>query len=166
MTPEMKRALPTGFLVIGLLLLTAAGIFCALVPVVRAPKCPAPKATPTDEPVIFFPDGPTLVAVPKATPDPCGDGIRITLISRWLGRSWWEGSTIGVRASRGFRRTNSTAMLDRTGIRIHGRISKNILEDARAALLETGEFRSVEIEVSHYPEDPGKVKVRTIVVEK
>ena len=163
MTAE-RRGLATMLPASLVLLVTVAGLFIALVPVVRTPHCSALPYDFAGEPAIFFPgaQSPTY----NGTPDPCNDGIRITLLSRWLGKSWWEGSTVGVRAARGFKRTNSTAMLDRTGIRIHGRITKRLLDDARATLLDTGEYRSVEIDVSHDPSVPGKVKVRTIVVEK
>lgn len=157
------------FLLVGLLLLvTAAGLFIALVPVVRSPKCPAPPA-PQDEPVIFFPgsSGGTVFKVHgDSICELCREGIRVTLLARWLGKSWWEGSTVGLRASRGFRRTSFTNLLDRAGLPMGGRISKGILEDAQASLLRTGEFHSVKIEVFHYRESPGTVKISVQVVEK
>jgi hypothetical protein len=162
MTGIERRPGSLTFLWVGMvLLITAGGLFIALVPVVRAPRCSALLYDSAGE-SIFYSDG----SVVTGTRDPCSGGIRITLLARWQGKSWWEGSTIGVRAARGFKRTNSTAMLDRTGIRIGVSITKPILEDARAALMDTGESRSVQIEVMHYPEDSGKVKVLTVVDEK
>ena len=71
-----------------------------------------------------------------------------------------------MRAGRGFRKTNVTAMLDRTRIRLGCPVTIGIVEEARETLLRTGAFDDVRIEVSKYPDTPGKVKVLMIVVEK
>lgn len=57
-------------------------------------------------------------------------------------------------------------MLDLTPLRIGGRVTKRIVEDAKAALLQSGVFQSVEIDVTHHVPTPGKVKVLVTVVER
>jgi len=167
---SVKRAGSMTVLLVGLLLLiTAAGLFAALVPIVRTPKCFSCVRAQLDEPVIFLPEpsGAPSGSPPIAPPnDFCGAGVRITIMAHWMGKSWWEKSTIGSRASRGFRKNNSGLMLDRAGIRIGERVTKGFLDDAKAALLATGEFQRVQMDVTHYTEGGGKVKVLTVVVER
>ena len=163
----MTRAGSATFLLVGLLLLvTAAGLFIALVPVVRCRRCPAPFSMFVDEPVVFVGEVPSTPIRGVSGCASCGAGLKITLVAKWLGRNWWEGGTIGGRSSKGFRKNNSTTMLDRAGLPIGGKVTRGSLEDAKAALLQSGEFRSVEIEVFHLRESAGKVLVAIEVVEK
>ena len=152
----------------GVLFLAGAGLFCSLAPVVRCRKCPRPFATFPDDSIVIAAgsSGSPIQRTPEVYRcDLCGDGLKVTLVSKWLGRSWWEGRTIGALVSRGFGK-NSTTMLDRAGITLGNRITKGSLEDVRSKLLDSGEFRFVEIEVYHDPRNPERVKVATQVVEK
>jgi hypothetical protein len=157
-------------LLVGLILLvTATGLFLALVPVAPCPDCGSPlKVFVADEAVVYFPDDPSPPVKP-APPVPacslCRDGRRITLARKWAGTRAWEGKPVAARAAKGFKTADSTLMLDKTGIRIGAPITRKIVEEARQTLLGTGAFRDVQIEVFDHAPTPGRVMVRTVVVE-
>ncbi len=160
-----------------IVLVAATGLFLAFVPVVSCPECAARSVDPSDEPAIFFPEaketgglagpGPAPAAAMPPPPDCdlCRDRRRITPARKWAGTRGWEGKTVAARASRGFGKVDSTAMLDRTGIRLGSPVTRKIVEDARETLLRTGAFTDVRIDVFDHPATPGKVKVLTVVVE-
>jgi len=53
-----------------------------------------------------------------------------------------------------------------TRVRLTTSLFAGLVLEARETLLATGAFQSVEIDVSHHPATPGKVKVLTKVVER
>lgn len=169
----------------------AVGFFAVLVPVFHCPDCALatrpqvnrpPAGRPNDDPVIFFfPESkeslpPSQRSPPPLPPAPapvplkcyrCDDSRRITLWRRWFRKDWdWDGSVVSVRALRGLTKTNRDEVWGLTGIQLGLPVTRKIVMEAKAALLKTGYFDDVRIEVVKYPDTPGRVKVLIVFVEK
>src|SRR5262245_51168795 len=139
MAPAVRRPVSMALLVGLIPVLTAAGLFVAFAPVTCCPECDPSRFKPAEGPAtIFFPDGVTEKLYAIETPPPvcdlCRDRHRITLARKWSGSRGWEGKQVAARASRGFQKTDSTAMLDLTGIRLGSPITRKIVIEARETL--------------------------------
>jgi len=146
------------------LLITGAGLFAVLVPVVRAPSCSGYRDVPL---VTFTRSAEVPIRMERRFVEclECAEGPRMTLAARWLGKIWWEGREVGAIVTVGFRKKNSTSALERVGIRPGRRISRRIVEEAIATLEGTGEYSLVEINVDHDPLNSKTVKVSVGVTE-
>ena len=142
-----------------LILIAGGGLFSTLVPIVRCPDCYSPE--PLDIPVVFFPDSPDFGKPKPRAPIRCvrcNDTFRVSLLNR-LFKNGWEGKPVSEATTRRFRKQNSRRALDLGGIRLGDSLTGNKVEAARSALLQTGAYLSVAIEVERNPQTPGTVRV-------
>jgi hypothetical protein len=155
-------------LITGPLLLGAALIVLGFAPIAQCPEClPAGSPLPTARLGAFSSSVLVPAGLGGAFPPclRCKDRGKVSYLNRWFVRNW-EGKPVSVIVSRGFRKSASASVWDRTGIRLGGVLTRDLLESAQVTALQTGAYQSVKLDAFDYPYTPGSVRVVMTVVEK
>lgn len=153
------------------LLLVGAGFVLGFAPIARCPQCPTEgSALPPARAGSFVPPGskagaPAASAIPFPTCLRCNGRGTVSYLNRWFVRNW-EGKPVSVIISRGFRRTASASVWERTGIRMGVVLTRDLLEEAQLMALRSGSYESVKLDAFESPYSPGTVQVVMTVVER